>query len=200
MTPAVPASIGGDVQSFRLQKICDTQAVLDNEITHHRQVRKKYKRAFAVTHAVSVASGIAAGALSSAGVGVSLSGIGVLIGGPLAGVAGLVGVVGAGVVSRGLTSKVAKHEDTMVLAESKKNSISELVSKALQDGHISDEEFRLILQEQERYYALKAAIRARHGLAPREKKSRKGPSLETREKMKKRLREIREEFGSEVFE
>ena len=99
--------------------------------------------------------------LSSAGLTTSWTGIGIIAGAPLAGIAGLMGIAStaAGVSSTKLNKKVTKHEKTISLAESKHLSVSRLVSKALTDGSISDVEFNLILREIENYYSLKGQLR-----------------------------------------
>ena len=53
-----------------------------------------------------------------------------------------------------------KHEKIFTLTVAKQNSVSELVSKALNDK-ISDNEFNLILCELKKYYELKTAIRSK---------------------------------------
>ena len=193
--PAVPRDVG-DPQNFRLRKICDVQTTLDREIDHYRLVQKKYKRLRRIAQGTAFTFGSVATITSSAGLGVSTTGIGVVVGGPLAGIAGIFGLVGvaAGVVSQKLNGKVSKHEDTMVLAQSKKNTINEPVSKALENGEVSDEEFRLILREQEQYIALKASLRSR---AP---KNTAKSSAKKREKRRNQLREIRQKYGSAVFD
>ena len=67
---------------------------------------------------------------------------------------GLLSVAGK-FVSRQLSVKV------MILAGSKLNSISDHVSRALTDGQISDEEFRIVVDEVHKYTQMKAEIRAR---------------------------------------
>ena len=54
---------------------------------------------------------------------------------------------------------MTKHEKIYTLALAKRNSVNELVSKALEDKRISDVEFTIITREVERYLALKAEIR-----------------------------------------
>ena len=56
--------------------------------------------------------------------------------------------------------KAKKHDGIRLLAESKLNTIIDLVSRALMDGHISDHEFHLITVEVAKYTKLKAEIRA----------------------------------------
>ena len=99
--------------------------------------------------------------LSSAGLATSLTGIGALAGAPLAGIAGLMGLfsTAVGVGSGRLSEKITKHEKIVSLAESKHLSVSRQVSKAFNDGIISDAEYNLILREIENYYSLKGQLR-----------------------------------------
>ena len=58
-------------------------------------------------------------------------------------------------VRRKLTSKAQKHNKIKAIADSKINSINNLISKALKDGQISDDEFNMVLCELEKYNDLK---------------------------------------------
>ena len=66
----------------------------------------------------------------------------------------LLGVAGK-FVSRCLVIKAKKHDELCLLAEAKLNAISDHVSTLLQVDHISDEEFRLIVEEVEKYNQMK---------------------------------------------
>ena len=59
---------------------------------------------------------------------------------------GILAVVGK-YVGRRLATKVKKHGEIRVLANSKLNKVAVHVSSALKDGEISDREFRLVLDE-----------------------------------------------------
>ena len=95
----------------------------------------------------AVATGTLSVVLSSSSLATTLSGFGLVIAAPVAGVSALLGAISAGctAVHKRFTRKVVKHENTVTLAQSKLNSVSELFSKALTDGEISDEEFTLIV-------------------------------------------------------
>ena len=54
-----------------------------------------------------------------------------------------------------------KNDEICVLAESKLNTISDHVSKALEDHTITDDKFKLVLNEVRKYHELEAEIRAR---------------------------------------
>lgn len=188
-----PKLSSDDGHSFRLRKICDVQSTLENEIAHYGKVRKRYKRAHAALHKASVATGSASVILSGSSLATSLTGFGLVVGGPLAGVAGLLGVASAALATccKQLLRKVSKHEQTVTLAKSKQNTISELISRALKDNNVSDMEFSLILRELEKYQSLKSEIRA-----PLATKSVKKPQ-EAR-KTKDIAQKVRQELEMEI--
>ena len=116
-------------------------------------------------------------------VGLAASGIGLLatiIAAPVA--LGLqAGAIGCGLlgasgkfIAQKLQAKARKHDQIRVLAESKLNSIADRISVALNDDQISEEEFRLILSEVDKYNQMKDEIRGRQkqdvGLSEDEKK------------------------------
>ena len=57
------------------------------------------------------------------------------------------------------TVKQEKHNSIKLLAQSKLDSIANIISQAMQDGDISPTEFYKVLQEVEKYRKLKADIR-----------------------------------------
>ena len=102
--------------------------------------------------------------LSASGLGTSLTGFGAVVGIPLGAVGGICGgiSVGFGAASKRLSHKVSKHEQTVSLAKAKVNTIHDLVSKALKDNTISDQEFSLILSEVDKFEKLKLEIRQKN--------------------------------------
>ena len=62
-------------------------------------------------------------------------------------------------IYRKLEAKARKHDRIRVLAVSKLNSIAVRISVALTDDKISEEEFRLIFSEVDKYDQMKAEIR-----------------------------------------
>ena len=57
------------------------------------------------------------------------------------------------------TVKQEKNDVIKLLAQSKSDSITNIISQAMQDGNISPTEFHKVLQEVEKYCKLKAAVR-----------------------------------------
>ena len=71
----------------------------------------------------------------------------------IAGVCGVGGVVCTFLRGR-LNTKQNKHALIAITARTKLNSIADLVSRALQDGIITAEEFKLVVDEFERFNEL----------------------------------------------
>ena len=131
---------------------------------------KKYRRGANVVDGIdTVVDGIDT-ALSVTSVGLAASGVGLLsaiIAAPVAlGLqAGVIvcGLLGAGgkLIGRRLQAKARKHDLIRGLAESKLNTIADRISVALNDDKITEEEFRLILSEIDKFNQMKAEIRGR---------------------------------------
>ena len=64
------------------------------------------------------------------------------------------------IFSKKATTKAEKHLKIKTLATAKLNTIATHVSKAMMDDFISDEEFKLIMEEMEKYKALKEEVRS----------------------------------------
>ena len=151
-----------NAENFRLKKISDLLKELSDEAEHYRHVAKKYKRSHSIVHTSAVGLGSLSVGLSSEALATALTGFGIVASPALAGVATVCGIasVGFAAASKRLNRKVTKHEKIYTLALAKRNSVNELVSKALADKQISDAEFTIITCEVERYHELKAEIRA----------------------------------------
>ena len=73
-------------------------------------------------------------------------------------VMGLLRVVGNRAIQK-MSLKIEKHENIAMLAVSTLNTISSLISKALSDNSISDEEYSLILLEFETFTRMNEDLR-----------------------------------------
>ena len=158
-----------DGSSFRLQKISELQKQLEGERDVRAALYKKYRRAVNVTDAVEVVLVIASMLLGAGGIGLLTTVVAASIVVALEAVALACGLAGIGCkfVSRKLLSKARKHDEVRVLAESKLNSIADIVSHSLKDNVVSDDEFRVVLSEVDKYSELKRQIRlkAHHAYA-----------------------------------
>lgn len=148
--------------TFRLQKINEINTYFEKEIEHYREVLSKYKRAESVIGALNITSNIGSVVL---GIGtISLISLSILqpIVFSLEGVAIGIGCASSilfGVLHNRFIHKIEKHEAIYTCAVTKLNTIHDIISKALEDGKIDTEEFKLLLAEKDKYICLKNAIR-----------------------------------------
>ena len=150
-------------QDFRLESINKILERLELDNTHYTNVRNRYSKVRSIIQKVAMLSGGASALLTSAGIATILTGPGVVIGAPISVVGSVVGTVsvGLGAVIKYLSRKITKHDRTIQLIESKKGTISNLMSKALSDNVIDEREYTLIIDENESYNTLRMQIRRR---------------------------------------
>ena len=148
-------------ETHRLQHVAEVRFRLEKKRDFRASIYEKYRRR------ANVADGIDT-ALSVTSVGLAASGVGLLstiIAAPVAiGLqAGAIvcGLLEAGekLISLRLQAIARKHDLIRGLAESKLNTIADRISVALNDGKITEERFRLILFEVDKYNQMKAEIR-----------------------------------------
>ena len=135
-------------------------------------------------------------ALSSASIATSV---------PIGAVAAITGVSSTILTgfSKKIQYKLTKHEKLYTFAITKQNTVTELVSKALDDKKISDSEFNLVLRGVEKFNELKAAVRA--GTQTKNNNAQvhtqPPPPSPDVEKIKTRLRkEIKQELQKRCFQ
>jgi len=163
--PELAASGGDTAQTFRLHKISEIETFLRAEVESRTRLHKKYRRAVNALDGTCAMLGTACVATGTVGAGLLASGVGFVPGLALeavTGVAGLLDVAGVA-ISRKCTAKAAKHEAVRVLASSKLNTVHSHISKALEDCNISDDEYKLVLDEVAKYRAMKDEIRRKQG-------------------------------------
>ena len=189
LTELSHSEVGHD---YRLKKITEIQMSLEEERISRRRLSEKYYRIVtwvnnsdAVLIAVSMALGVAGvGLLSTivaAPVVVALEILSICT--------GILSIIGK-YASKKLLLKAQKHEKITVLIEAKLNSISTLISKALNDGSISDREFSLIMDEFSRFQEMKNVIKT---------KTREQIKQETRDSLiEQGRREAREQLQNKL--
>ena len=162
--PTAPVVNGGADDrghSYRLNIIRDVQKFLEEEIKKREAFSKKYFRIAKVVNIVDNA--LITVTIGAEGVGsvLLLTGVGspfaaaLAIGGVATGALSLIG----NIFSKKATTKAQKHLRISVTANSKLDTIASHISKALMDDFVSNEEFNLILEEMNKYKALKEEIR-----------------------------------------
>ena len=165
-TPNAPPIVNGGTDDrghgYRLKYIQDVQRYFEEEIKQREAFSKKYFRIAKIINIVD--NSLAAATLGIGGTGgaLMLTGVGVSIGAPLAisgAVIGGITIIGK-FCSRKATFKAIKHKEIRAFAVSKLNTVANHISKALMDDFISPEEFNIILEELNKYKALKEEVRS----------------------------------------
>ena len=147
--------------SYRLKIIREVQNFLEEEIKKRDMFSKKYFRIAKVVNMVD--NGLITITIGAEGTSAVLLSTGV--GAPFALALGISGVVtGAisligNIFSKKATTKAEKHLKIKTLATAKLDTIASHISKALIDNYINNEEFNLIMEEMNKYKALKEEIR-----------------------------------------
>ena len=164
--PTAPPVVNGGTDdrghSYRLNLIREIQTFLETEIKNRDAFSKKYFRiAKIINNLDNVLITITIG---TEGAGAVLLATGA--GAPIALALGISGVATGGIslignfFSKKATTKAEKHLKIRTLAAAKLDTIASHISKALKDDFISNEEFNLILEEMNKYKALKEEVRS----------------------------------------
>ncbi len=147
---------------YRLQRISEMQTELKSEKLKREELSSRYRKSLTT---VAVAEGILGTSFTGLQT-VSLVLLSTIVAAPAVTImqgaslgAGLLFILG-GFITKNLLPRAEKHEKIKLLAEKKLNIISDLVSKALNDGIISDEEYSLILSEINNFARKKERIRS----------------------------------------
>ena len=150
-------------QIYRLKKIEEIENFFYEEIKQREKLYKKFKRYSTavriVDHTLITTTVITGGG----GLAALCTGIGIPVSIALGSISICLSIATA--ITRKTNkiydSKIKKHDKICVLAQTKLDSIHDTVSKAIEDGHISPDEFQRIVQERQRYLLLKQQIRHR---------------------------------------
>ena len=160
-SPSAPENLNDKGHLYRLNIITDVQKFLEEEISKREAFSKKYFRVAKYVNVVdSVLIGItvcaegAGAVLLASGVAAPIA-LGIGISGVVTGAISLFGNIAV----RKTTIRGEKHLKIKMLASSKLDTVASHISKALMDDHISDEEFKLIMEELNKYKAMKEEIR-----------------------------------------
>ena len=147
--------------TYRLKVITDIQKFLETEISKRDAFSKKYFRiAKVVSNIDNVLIGITI-CVECAGVSMLATGVGspIALGLGISGAAtGAISLLGNIAVKK-TTIKAEKHLKIKVAASAKLDTIASHISKAMMDNYISDDEFKLIMEELNKYKAMKEEIR-----------------------------------------
>ena len=146
-----------------IAKINEIQAFLEKEEATREALSKKYFRAAIIVDnvgtvliAITIGGGAGGVALLStvtaAPAVIAIEGVALFT--------GFLSIIGRYSVKKS-TSKAEKNEKIKTIASAKLDTIALHVSKALSDNKVTNEEFRLILEELEQYKVMKEEVRAK---------------------------------------
>jgi len=177
-----------------MKKINEISTNLRGEVDHYRAVTKKYKRTKKFVNYGAAGTSILSAVFSSASFGSAISNSVISLPAtiPLGGVAGGFALVSSGLIvaSKKLDSKIKKHQEIVTLALAKRDTVDRLLSKALTDNRVSDDEFQLIMAESSQYNFFKGAVRAKLTCKP---------SRQNIDKIKKEIRgEVEQEYQKKI--
>ena len=159
--PTLPSAPSDTAQKYRLQKIDEIEAFFLKEIEEREKLAKKFRRignSILIVDTGLIITTVISGSSSIAAIS---SGVAIPIGIVLTGTSLLLSI--ATTVTRkslnAIRVKQKKHDQIVLLAQTKLESIQDIISKALTDGIVSDLEFERILSELDRYRTLKQEVR-----------------------------------------
>ena len=153
LDPSAPMDDEG--QSYRLKMVDGIEKFLRDDICardHLVKKRKSLSKALTYSEYFTISLTVAVGsALAATGIGVPIT-IAIAASGSSI-------TIAIRKVQTFFELKLRKHASIKTLAQAKLDTISGLVSKAIEDGHITDIEYKLILKEKTNYQIMKEAIR-----------------------------------------
>ena len=163
--PTAPNVVNGGSDdrghSYRLKIIREVQEFLEEEIKNRESFSKKYFRIAKVVNiidntliTITIGAEGTSAVLLSTGVGAPFA-LALGISGVVTGAISLIG----NIFSKKATTKAEKHLKIKTLAMAKLDTIASHVSKAMMDDFISDEEFKLVMDEMNKYKTLKEEVR-----------------------------------------
>ena len=155
--PPIIPPMAPQEDEFRLKKIDEVERFLRLEIKARDKLTKRFKRRSTATSISDTSAMTAITILEVASIATLTTGIGTPIGNILASTGLFLGLRSVVIhkTQKMFDSKAKKHDKIKTVAESKLDTISGIVSKALEDSHISHQEYQLILKEVEHYRKMK---------------------------------------------
>ena len=146
---------------YRMQKINDMQHSLEGERDRRRELSSKCRRNLSWISNLDAILAAVSMIIEATGIGIlsNTDNVMVVVGLQFASIClGVFGMVGK-YMNKKLSLQAQKHDKISTLAEAKLNTISKLISKALDDDKISESEFAIILSEFDSFEKMKNDLR-----------------------------------------
>ena len=149
---------------FRHEEAISIKHFVEEEVNKHLQLYKKLKRILSILRWIRIAFVNIVVALNAASISslTNLLAISLALHFEIASIALGLLMNGISAVESRLIAKLEKHDENHTLAVSSLITITELLSTALDDGHISETEFKMIINERRKYVDMRNAVRTKH--------------------------------------
>ena len=161
--PGLNPTASQEPQTYRLQKLTEIERFFLDEIEARERIPKKMKRFDTITGIVDTGLMTSTVIIGEISIAVFASGVGLSVGNALSGTFLLLLLSLTTAITRKsfkiFPVKQKKHDAIKLFAQSKLDSIANIISQAMQGRDISPNEFHKILQEVEKYRKLKGDIR-----------------------------------------
>ena len=133
-----------------MKEIDRIRSKLERDIETRKKLSKGYKRFYNILQSISIATSSLTSVLSGVTIGTMTNPTVIL---PLAITSVTLGAIGgvSGIWAKSVNTRVRKHQKLTLLANSFLNTVNELLSESLRDSHISDKEFKQILDIYQQY-------------------------------------------------
>ena len=177
------------VNTFRLTNITQMQKDLEHDLATYSRTKRKYSSLFNAVNYMSTGTAVLGSVLSGTSVGLFATGVGSVAAIPLAGVSAFFGIcsISAGLSIKKVDRKLQKHTAMVQLITAKLSSFRLLISKALQDSTISDDEFNNLQTDYDDYKRQKFEL---------QKKWKPVPQVDTEVLKKQCLEEVSKKLDS----
>ena len=146
------------LKNIDFRKVSEIEAFFLHKMEEREKLAKKVRRIGNSILIVDTGLIITTVITGSTSIAAFASGVAIPVGIALTGTSLLLSIATT-VTQKSLSAmnvKQKKHEEIRLLAQTKLESIQDIISKALTDGRVSDLEFERILSELERYRTLEA--------------------------------------------
>ena len=143
-----PKNNGGS--KIRMNEINRIRSKLERDVETRRKLSKNYKRFYNGLQSISIGTSSIAAALSGVTIGMITNPAAIL---PLSVTNVTLGAIGTltGIWSKSVNKRVKKHQKLDLLANNTLSVVNELLSESLKDSHISDLEFKRVLDVYQQY-------------------------------------------------
>lgn len=142
-----------DVKTFRLSSITQIQRELEQDLSKYNKTKRRYSSAFDTITYINAGATTLAGVSTGTSMGLLATGVGTPVALPLGvlslGLGGLSFALSA--ANKKIKTKVQKHTAMVQLATAKLSSFKLIISKALTDSNITDEEFNRLQADYDDY-------------------------------------------------